>query len=83
MSMKDRLKKAGRVLLIGAIWVYVLSIPAGGQLLFDHAHGLLVQNAVVQALQREAKSTWSSFKAQARLALAETNDDTEAEVRKF
>ncbi|RYZ60303.1 MAG: hypothetical protein EOP07_01290 [Proteobacteria bacterium] len=85
MDLKERLKKAGRVLLYGTIWVYVLSIPVGEKLLFDHAYDVLVENSVVNAIQREVKSAWRDAKGKARSALADSENEIpkEVETEKF
>lgn len=76
--MKERLKKLGRILGIGAIWVYVLSIPYKDKILFDYAHGLLVQNSLVDVLSREFNTAVRDLKGKAREALAEK----EPEIKK-
>lgn len=76
--MKERLKKLGRVLLVGAIWVYVLSIPVKGQILFDYAHGVLVQNSLVDVLTQRFNTAVRDLKGKARSALA----DSEPEIEK-
>jgi len=78
MDLKERLQKVGRVLFYGMIWVYVLSIPVGEKLLFDHAYDVLVENSVVNAIQRDAKTVWRDVKGKARSALA----DSESELPK-
>lgn len=82
MDLKERLKKAGRVLLYGTIWVYVLSIPVGEKLLFDHAYDVLVENSVVNAIHREVKSAWRDVKGKARSALADSESDIPKEAGK-
>jgi hypothetical protein len=78
MDLKEKAKKAGRILGVGAIWVYVLSIPYGDRLLFDHAYDVLVDNKVVHTITRELKSGIKQAKSKARQAL----DDGETEVAK-
>ncbi|MES2745405.1 MAG: hypothetical protein V4655_08255 [Bdellovibrionota bacterium] len=78
MDLKEKAKKVGRILGIGAIWVYVLSIPYGDRLLFDHAYDVLVDNKVVHTITREVKSGIKHAKSEARRAL----DDGETEVAK-
>ncbi|MBC7661655.1 MAG: hypothetical protein H7249_18315 [Chitinophagaceae bacterium] len=81
MDFKERLKKLGRVLLYGTIWVYVLSIPVGEKLLFDHVYDVLVDNSVIHAIQRETKTAWRDLKGKARSALADTENDVPKEVK--
>ncbi len=85
MAIKEHLKKVGRVLLYGTIWVYVLSIPLGDRLLFDHAYDVLVENSIVNAIQRDAKTAWREVKNKARLALADTENELpkKVETQKF
>ena len=78
MGLKENFKKAARILGIGAIWVYVLSIPYEGRLLFDHAYDHLVDNKLVQAVAREAQTAIKDAKTKAREAL----EESEAEVAK-
>mgnify|MGYP007112287794 CR=1 FL=1 len=78
MGLKENAKKVGRVLGVGAIWVYVLSVPYEGRLLFDHAYDVLVDNKVVHAITREAKLAIHQAKSKARDAL----EDSETEVAK-
>lgn len=82
MDWKERLKKVGRVLLYGTIWVYVLSIPIGEKLLFDHAYDVLVENSVVNAIHREVKSAWRDVKGKARSALADSENEMPKDVSK-
>ena len=76
--MKERLKQLGRGLGYGAIWVYILSVPIKGQILFDYVHGLLVQNALVDAAAREFNTALRDLKGKARSALAESEPEIEA-----
>lgn len=78
MDLKEKVKKAARILGVGAIWVYVLSIPYEGRLLFDHAYDHLVDNKIVHTITREAKSAMKDAKTKARQAL----DESETEVAK-
>ena len=81
MDIKERVKKVGKLVLTGAIWVYVLSIPVGEDLLFDKIYDVLVDNSVVHAIQREAKTTWRGVKVQARSALADTESDIPSKAK--
>jgi len=48
--MSDTTKRSLRILGVGVIWVYVLSIRVGGQTLFGYANDILVQNPIVEAI---------------------------------
>lgn len=78
MDLKEKIKKVARILGVGAIWVYVLSIPYEGRLLFDHAYDHLVDNKVVHAITREAQTAMRDAKTKAREAL----EESETEVAK-
>lgn len=78
MDIREKAKQAGKILGVGAIWVYILSIPYNDRLLFDHAYDVLVDNSVVHAITREAKSAMHDAKQKARHAL----EDSETEVAK-
>ncbi len=81
MDWKERAKKVGRTLLYGAIWVYVLSIPVGDRLLFDHAYDLMVDNSVVHTIQREFTAAVKQAKHKARAALADGESDLPREAK--
>lgn len=78
MDIKEKAKRLGKILGVGALWVYVLSIPYGDRLLFDHAYDVLVDNKVVHAITREAKIVIRDAKTKARSAL----EESETEVAK-
>lgn len=83
MDLKEKGKSLGKILAVGAIWVYILSIPYNGRLLFDHAYDVLVDNSVVHSITREAKVAMSDAKKKARSALEEGETEvarTKAEV---
>ncbi len=75
MDIKEKAKKIGRILGVGAIWVYVLSIPYNDRLLFDHAYDVLVDNKVVHAITREVKVAIRDAKSKAREALDEPTSE--------
>ncbi len=58
--MRDKIKLACRLVLQGAIWVYVLSIQVGGQTLFHRAHEVLVNNQVVAAIESQITRGYQS-----------------------
>jgi hypothetical protein len=45
-------------LLVGIVWVLLLSVVVNGKPLFFHAHEVLVENAVVEALDTGISSVW-------------------------
>ncbi|MEY4631632.1 MAG: hypothetical protein RIQ81_1752 [Pseudomonadota bacterium] len=51
--MREKLKSAGKLVLQGVVWVFVLSIQVDGRTLFSHAHGILVDNQVVAAVESQ------------------------------
>jgi hypothetical protein len=51
--MSDRMKYVLRCLGVGIVWVYILSIRVGGQTLFHYANDILVQNHIVEAIDRQ------------------------------
>ncbi len=75
MDIKEKAKKVGRILGVGAIWVYVLSIPYNDRLLFDHAYDVLVDNKVVHTITREVKVAIRDAKSKARDALDEPSTE--------
>lgn len=48
--MSDSVKKVLKILGVGVIWIYVLSIRIGGETLFHYANDVLVQNRIVEAI---------------------------------
>jgi hypothetical protein len=42
---------------VGVIWVYILSIRVGGLTLFHYANDILVQNQIVEAIDRQLADT--------------------------
>ncbi len=73
--MKNFVKSLAKSLAIGAVWVFILSVPLRGQLLFDHAHGLLVENNFVSFLDQQANGAWEDLKVMVRSALADKEGD--------
>jgi hypothetical protein len=51
--MRDSLQSVLKLALHGVIWVFVLSIRIEGRTLFSHAHGILVNNPVVAAIETQ------------------------------
>lgn len=69
--MKNFAKWVLKSLAIGAVWVFLLSVPVRGQMLFDHAHEILIQNSVVEFLDAKANSTWEELRLLALSALSD------------
>lgn len=78
--MKEFGKKALRFLAVGAIWVFLLSIPIKGQMLFLYASETIVPYGLVAAIGKQAELAWYRAKAAAREALSETEPE---KVRRF
>jgi hypothetical protein len=51
--MSDRTKKVLKFFGMGVLWVYSLSIRVGSETIFYHAHDILVENQVVEAIDRQ------------------------------
>lgn len=56
--MNDFIKWLSKVLLSMVVWVFLLSIQWEGRPIFYHANDLLVQNAVVRAVDAELGEIW-------------------------
>ncbi len=63
-----RMKKFGRYVLIFVVWIFCLSVRVGDKTIFDHAHGVLVENRVVSAIDQELSDLWRSIGKTARVA---------------
>ncbi len=68
--MRENLKKVGKVLLHAVFWVYVLSIQIAGKSLYQHAHGVLVENPVIAAIDEEAYNLYSRVTKAVDIAFA-------------
>ena len=66
--MRYRVKKFGRYVLIFVVWIFCLSIRIGDKTIFDHAHGVLVENRIVHAVDQEISELWHSISRTARVA---------------
>jgi hypothetical protein len=69
--MKDFFRWLLKSMLIGVAWVFILSIPLRGETLFQYAQGILVQNSLMDLVDRELDIAWDKFKVTARAALAD------------
>lgn len=67
MAMNDKSKKVLKILGVGVIWVYVLSIRIGGQTIFSYANDILVQNRIVEAIDRSFADAMDTIVDNAKL----------------
>ena len=51
--MSDRTKKVLKFAGMGVLWVYILSVRVGRETIFYHAHDILVENQIVEAIDRQ------------------------------
>jgi hypothetical protein len=51
--MSDRTKTVLKFFGMGVLWVYILSIRVGGETIFYHAHDILVENQIVEAIDQQ------------------------------
>ena len=65
--MSDKSKKALQILGVGVIWVYVLSIRINGQTVFHYANDILVQNRIVEAIDRSFADAMDTIVHNAKL----------------
>ncbi len=72
--MNDFLKWCLKTTLIGAFWVFFLSITINGRSLFSYANGVLIQNSVVQYLDEELADLWSKITKTARVTFSEMSE---------
>jgi hypothetical protein len=75
--MKNFGVKFLRFLGVGAIWVFLLSVPIKGQMLFLYASETFVPYGLVAAIGGHVEATWHKAKAMARNALSETETEKE------
>lgn len=66
--MHYRVKKFGRYVLIFIAWIFCLSVRIGDKTIFAHAHGVLVENRIVSAIDQELSDLWHSIGRTARVA---------------
>ncbi|HET9238767.1 MAG TPA: hypothetical protein VFO10_16015 [Oligoflexus sp.] len=75
--MKEFGKKVLRFLGLGAIWVFLLSIPIKGQMLFIYATETFVPYGLVAAIGNQVETAWYKSKAMARNALSDAESEKE------
>jgi hypothetical protein len=63
--MGDRTKRVLKFLGLGVLWVYILSVRVSNETIFQHANNILVQNQIVEAIDRQLAETWDSVSAKA------------------
>jgi hypothetical protein len=51
--MSDRTKTVLKFFGMGVLWVYILSIRVGSETIFYHAHDILVENQIVEAIDQQ------------------------------
>jgi hypothetical protein len=51
--MSDRTKTVLKFFGVGVLWVYILSIRVGSETIFYHAHDILVENQIVEAIDQQ------------------------------
>jgi hypothetical protein len=56
------------------LWVFILSISWNGRTLFDRAHDVLVDNAVVHAIDHMAMDAWDAIQVRLAIALNQSKD---------
>lgn len=78
--MHYRMKKLGRYALIFIAWIFCLSVRVGDQTIFAHAHGVLVENRVVSAIDQELSDLWHSIGRTARIAYQRISGQPEGEA---
>ena len=49
----ETLKKIGKFVAVGVLWIFVLSVRVEDERLFDKAHGVLIENPVVRTLDQK------------------------------
>ena len=74
--MNDLIRMLGKVALQMVMWVFVLSISWGGRNLFERAHGVLVENSIVAALDSELAGVWNRISQTAKVAFSSGTTDS-------
>ena len=79
--MSYRIKRLTRYVLIFIAWIFCLSVRIGDQRIFDHAHGVLVDNRIVYAVDQEISDLWQRISMTVRGAYARISGNEE-EIRR-
>jgi len=56
--MSDRTTKVLKFLGMGVLWVYILSIRIGQETIYYHAHDILVENQIVDAIDHQLAESY-------------------------
>jgi hypothetical protein len=75
--MKEFGMKFLRFLGVGALWIFLLSIPIKGQMLFTYATESFVPHGLVAAIGSQVETAWYKTKALARNALSDAEAEKE------
>jgi hypothetical protein len=75
--MKEYGMKVLRFLGVGVFWIFFLSIPIKGQMLFTYATEAFVPHGLVAAIGDQAETAWYKAKAMARHALSDAEAEKE------
>ena len=70
--MNDLMKWLGKTTLLAVVWVFILSINVRGQPLFYHANNVIVQNAMVAAIDEELGDLWYRLSKTAKTTFNES-----------
>ena len=73
--MNERLKYVARILTVGIIWVFVLSIRWDGRPIFYTANDLLVQNPLVRSIDSGLNDGWHRLQRAVHVAFAKNARD--------
>ncbi len=77
--MHYRARKFGKYVLIFVAWIFCLSLRVGDQTIFAHAHGVLVENRIVNAIDQELGALWHSLGRTARIAYRRISGQPQSE----
>lgn len=69
--MRDLLRYAGKVVLQGIMWVFILSLSWNGKSLYSYSYDILVDNALVRTLDAEFAEVWYKLVKTAKVTFAE------------
>jgi hypothetical protein len=73
--MNDLFKWIGKFFIHLVIWIFILSIRWDGKTLFSYAHNVLVQNALVQAIDEELADVWYRLSETARVTFSDSEKE--------
>ncbi len=78
--MSETLKNFGKFLLAGIVWVFILSVPVGGQPLFFPLRSLIVRNPVVTFVGKEINTALIQLKVSLIQTLRSSGEGETAEI---